>query len=840
MSANRDQKYEIDDILSEIKSRKLREKNGAEPLAEQKTAPKAQVEPEATPAPEPPPPKREADAGRVLPPEREAPPAPRDEPAFASRPQPANKPARALDDFDFKMPDLSSKKKNPLEYTGNAPDISERAKRRGGLRGARQQEGLARETADGGFAFKTFDPPEAQAPPNTLTFDDAPAAARPEPRDFSVVPDSGEFGSTRVLPDMTGMRDNSRPSLKSRTAEGKSPLTGASYKQGKFALGADDDYYFETGDERPDDIPEGSVVDYSEYNSVSDRRDVQRDIARVKLWLFIRASLTLILAVALMVITLAGKYTAIPLPAFMLPENTETVRSYFIVGTALTILIAVVNSSAVGGGLMALFKMHSNSDTLAACAILASIGQGVAIVADPQAAAPASLNFYFAVASLAMLFNALGKLTMISRILSNFRILAGKGPMKAVVAAESDEFCHEFFKDTLRKPVIAHPVRAGFFTDFLGLSYSDKYDVGVNRAVAPVCLAASLVVCGLTFLLTGNSLSALSAFAAILCVSATFSSTFIENVPLARLTKKLAPDGGMVSGCKAVEDFCDTKAVVLTESELFPKGHVKLQGITPFSQSRLDEAITDAASVLCEIDGALGPVFLDMIGGNKKLLKKVDNIVFENTMGVSAWVDSRRVLIGNRRLMQNHGISLPPEAMQAMKRSPEAEPLFVSNSGEASAMFTVSYHADDDLAVELETLAHRGKMLIVHTTDANITADKLWELYGYPAELLRILPAEWHARYAEMTKPREKAVAKIVYAGDRAVTFVRAILACAAARSSILVATVVQLLQIVLGYALITFMAFMGSISGISVEMFCVYQLFWFAAIFIIQQIKNS
>jgi hypothetical protein len=229
-----------------------------------------------------------------------------------------------------------------------------------------------------------------------------------------------------------------------------------------------------------------------------------------------------------------------------------------------------------------------------------------------------------------------------------------------------------------------------------------------------------------------------------------------------------------------------------------------------------------------------------MIGGNKKLLKRVDSIKLEHAMGVSAWVDSRRVLIGNRRLMQNHGITLPPEALQAIRTSSDLEPLFVSNSGEASAMFSVSYHIDEDLAAELDLMAQRGRMLIVRSSDANITAEKIWELYGYPKELLRILPSEWHTRYKEMSAPREKAVAKIVCTGEKAVVMLKAISACAAARSSILAATVVQMFQIVIGYSLITFMAFMDSMASISIERFCAYQLFWFVAIFIIQQLKSN
>lgn len=839
--------YNVDDILAEIKSRKLREKQAeaqaaspqsakpqeVRPVAAQSRvapteaavqAPVAakpryvpEIEPRTERQPEPKPTVRYEPEPKSAPVMESKPmPAIERKPRFEREPAPdvpvapivkaaeePRKPARKLEGFDFN-PDGKKEKKgrNPLEFDGEVRSITERAKSRPtmGLRPALQK-----------FEFKTDVTPE-----NTAAVD-----LEKEPQSYAPAIENS-MERTRVIPAISAARDI-------RTDE---------IRKMDFAkLAAESQTGFYIDPDEDGGMPTGAVVDYSEYNSVSDRRDVQTDIARVKLWLFIRVSLTLLLTAALFLFTLGARYP-IPLPELLFPEPA-TMRAYLLTCTALTILTAIVNSAAVGGGLIGLFRMHANTDTLAACAVLAAVGQGVAVVANPGLADPESLNLYFCVAALAMLFNGLGKMTMINRILSNFKIVASDQPKKALSIVDMDEFCREFFKDSIHRPTIAHSVKAEFFTDFLGLSYSDKYDVGINRVVAPVCLAGAIIVAAVTYLLTGSALSAVSAMTAILCVCATLSSTFIENVPLAKLTKKLAPQGGMVSGNKAVEDFCDTKAVVLSENDLFPRGNVQLHGIRAFSQARIDEAILDAASVLCEVKGALGPVFLDMIGGKKKLLKKVDNIVFENAMGISAWVDGRRVLIGNRRLMINHGIELPDEVLQQKTLASESEPLFLSNSGEACAQFSVSYHIDDDLANELDRLSHSDKLLIVHTTDANITADKICELYGYPLELIRILPAEWHPAYAKMSQPRDTAVAEIVYTG-RAIVMLKAIVACVAARSSILSATVIQLIQIVLGYALCTFLAFMGQIGTLTIVQVCIYQLFWFIAIFIVQQVRQS
>ena len=596
---------------------------------------------------------------------------------------------------------------------------------------------------------------------------------------------------------------------------------------------------FYEDDESIDDLPAASVKDFGEYNSIDDRRDVSRDIAKTKLWLFIRTAATALLTAILFYYTLCGAYPALPMPPVLFPEG-DTLRNYLIFMTSVTGLVAIVGSATVGGGIANLFKMRANSDTLASFAILASLGQGIAAISNADDFAPERLSLYCCVAAIAMLFNAIAKLSMIGRIQMNFRVISTSAQKSALLAIDSDQICHSLIREaSRRRPTITYGARAGFFNDFLALSFSDKYDVGVNRSVAPVCLLGALMVAFSTFFLTESLYGAVSAFTAILCVCATFSTSFIETIPLYKLAVKLTPMGGMVSGNKAVEDFCDTRAVILNEKDLFPRGHVSLQGVKAFSRNRIDEAILDAASVICALNGTLSPLFLDMIGGNKKLLRKVDNIVFENGMGVSAWVDQRRVLIGNRLLMQNHGIELPRDKYeQGLMPNVQGDALYLSNSGEVSARFLVSYIIDEELAIQLDALATRRKQLFVYATDANITPHKIWELYGYPEDLIQVLPTEMHAIYRELSAPRDNAVAEIVYNG-KAPAMIASIIACINARASILSATVVQMVQIVLGYGFVAFMAFMGYIGALNIFQLCFYQLFWFAMIFIIQQTRQ-
>lgn len=603
---------------------------------------------------------------------------------------------------------------------------------------------------------------------------------------------------------------------------------------------ASDGHFHYMEDDTPPEFEEGSLEEYREYRKGSNRVDIAQDIAKTKLSMFIRTALTSLLCLFIILFSLAAKFPAIPVIPALSPQAAD-IKNYLLTTVILSALLLVVNFDVVLRSLLGLFRMRANSATLASLAVIAVVVQGIVGFTKPEAIDPTLLNLYFPVAALSMLFVTLGRMSMIGRIQSNFKVVSSKLPKKAAVCCTNNQFCHDIAPDAMdRRPTVTYGVEGNFFTDFLALSFSDRYDVGLNRSVAPVCLLGAVVVGVVTRLLSNSNYAAVSAAAAVLCVGATFSSLFIENIPLSKLAKKLNPLGGVVSGNKAVEDFCDTHSLILTDKDLFPAKHITLRSIKAFSKGRLDEAILDAASVLGALDGSLGDVFLDMIGGKKHLLYHVDNITVEAGMGISAWIDKRRILIGNRMLMQTHNVLLPNDSYEKENPgAPVGNPIYLCNSGEVCARFLVNYDIDEPLAYQLDSLAAHNRRLVVYTSDPNINEQKIWELYGYPLELLSIMPGELHPEFQEMSIPQEDLPAEIVYTGKPA-TLIASIVSTISARSSILNASIVQLCQIALGYAFVTFMAFMGFIGNLSALHLIAYQGIWFVLIFLIQATRKN
>ncbi len=563
--------------------------------------------------------------------------------------------------------------------------------------------------------------------------------------------------------------------------------------------------------------------DLLEYRKPGDSRTVWQDLVGQKSGLLVRLLLTGLCGLLLIYLALSYEYP-LPLPAFMWPETH--IRTYFITNLVLTVLAVVLNSNTVGGGLISLFTLKADNDSFAAMAGLAALVQSTALVVAPERFTGANLYFYTPVLVLILFFNLLGKLSLTGRIMRNFRVVAGeKRARSATMMVNNKEMARDMTRgQNLDFPQIVYPVKTGFFSNFLELSYEEDYSDGVARVLAPVSFGACLLMSLVSFLFSKNVFAALSVFAAACCICAPLGAQLAGNLPMSRLAKLLTGENAMVSGYGAVERLSRANAVALRCSDLFPTENITLHRIKTFQKTALDEAIIDAASVICSCESTLNGIFSQMVGGRTDILKPVENLVSEDGMGLSAWVNGKRVLIGNRELMHQHGVQLPGLEVESQLQFEGSNLLYLANSGQLTAIYVLSYGCNEEIAEALEELADRDMTLVVYTTDPNITPGLIDQVLGYPAELVKILPAKLHAAFEEQTLPRQTARAYTAHNGGIS-QFVQTITAAENCRSAITFGSMLQLVFVIVGFALVTFMAFMQSVSVLSWMLVCLFQL---------------
>ena len=114
-----------------------------------------------------------------------------------------------------------------------------------------------------------------------------------------------------------------------------------------------------------------------------------------------------------------------------------------------------------------------------------------------------------------------------------------------------------------------------------------------------------------------------------------------------------------------------------------------------FSNVNTDETLRAAASLAAYAGSVIGSVFSDVFENGDTRLYPVENYVYEDSLGLCGWIHSQRVLLGSRELMRAHNIEgLPSRAREAEMVGPNQEAVYLSVSGNLSAIFLVELRAD--------------------------------------------------------------------------------------------------------------------------------------------------
>lgn len=561
-----------------------------------------------------------------------------------------------------------------------------------------------------------------------------------------------------------------------------------------------------------------------EYNHPDEAPSILDDLHELKGSLTLRLVLTIIIFVALAYLA-ASTVMPLPIPgAISYGKSPIMFIGANLVLTAATILI---NNAAIGGGLLALFKMKSNNDSLVAFASLAAIAHGTAMLASPGSLNTRMVNLYFPLAVLGILFNTIGKIMFVDRIIANFKIVSANYQKYAAVKVPSQDLPLFSASLTPDEQDVAYFAKAEFLTDYLQMAYSEDHVEKVSRILTPIVVGVSLLMGAGTFLLTKDIFGALSAFAAVACICAPFTSAMIGNLPMSRATRSLYRRGTCISGYSAIEEFNNIDTVMFDSQDIFPQGTVQMHGMKAFNREKIEDAIVDAASITTAIGSPMKNIFLPVLRKQQNpQLKRVSGISGEDGLGVSAIVDTQRVLVGSRELMDRYGIILPSLEQEAKLRRDNFEILYVARAGRLSAVFVISYNADDEIAETLYDLQEQGIQIMVHSMDPFITVKRISEIFDLDENGIGLLEGPAAQEYRECAK--EKARTKAYLCSTTSpVSLANAILCTERVRGAISVGNILQLISMILGFGIVAFFALTGSIVRLGCIPVMAYQLIW-------------
>jgi Cu+-exporting ATPase len=288
------------------------------------------------------------------------------------------------------------------------------------------------------------------------------------------------------------------------------------------------------------------------------------------------------------------------------------------------------------------------------------------------------------------------------------------------------------------------------------------------------------------------------------------SLTFVVNIPLFQATRSMAKNGALLLGYQSVDDFYDANALMIDASTLFPGNSAYLAGMKLFSNVNTDETLRAAASLAAYAGSVIGSVFSDVFENGDTRLYPVENYVYEDSLGLCGWIHSQRVLLGSRELMRAHNIEgLPSRAREAEMVGPNQEAVYLSVSGNLSAIFLVELRADRLVKFWTRQCMRHNICLILRSVDPMITLNRVETTFEIPAGMLKIIPARMHKEYDQETAPVEHMSASMACTGSFA-SAAQLLIGTKVLRRAAMLGVFVQAVGILLGIGLVLLEAILG------------------------------
>ena len=579
----------------------------------------------------------------------------------------------------------------------------------------------------------------------------------------------------------------------------------------------------------------------NEFENYSQAKDFLKKLTSEKVFLGVR---TIVSFVCSLILLFLGVWQYLSVTGNeLLPVIDETFSVYITaVAFVVTLFAGVICYPTILNGLKTFFTFKSNANSLVSLFLIFSCVQSAVLIFNPEMFLTNKAWLISPIAVLTLAFNQLGAYIKKQNDKKNFEILSDKNIDKNVLEVINDEgLVFELTsKMDITDPVICAGHPTNFAGDFMKISSTETPADKNMRFLSPLVFFGSIVVALLTLVLDSETglFGALGAFCASLALATPFTSALCCALPINRANNTLRKNNSFINGTEALNAVADSNMVYLDSAQLFTSETIHLYVLRTLGDFKIDDCIIDAASITNEAKIPLSNVFLNMVLGDKKLLKKVDSLIYEDDMGLSAWVGSKRVLLGNRELLRTHGIEPPTREFEAKFKVDGREIVYLVNSGEIAAFFVVGYNANDDVFDMVGKLSDNKIGMLIRNSDSNLTVKKLSYIFEVDSDEIAIVPKTLQNQCDKYTQSTMSSPATAVYSNTSG-GFIKTLIAAIKAKNALSLASLLQIGSVILGYAIVCFFAFVSGLSQVTLPAILVYQLFWLLAIAIVPNLTN-
>lgn len=587
----------------------------------------------------------------------------------------------------------------------------------------------------------------------------------------------------------------------------------------------------ENEDEKP---AEGAAVvnGQKEFENFGEAPKILNDILQVKSNLFLRLCVLLFTGIFSLLITVANDFE---LPLIKTFDRSISPSAFLFTNTILGLIALGVSYTVMTAGIKNMINRKPDCDSIAAIGIFVTVITGIINLFEPESVRDGYYHVYISAAIMGLVFNTLGKMMIVQRTEKNFRYVAGEFDRYAVKRV-SDENAANFAKGTEADPAVMTAMeKTEFVSDFVKHSYSPDISDEFARKVSPIILIAGAVVALLSFIFDKNASAAvdkifvaLAAFSGVVTMCSSVSLMLAVNVPMNRGANKFLQYSSVMLGYSAVDEYADANSMLVEAEQLFPKDSVDLVNLKLLSANSLEECILMAASLTCQAGSVLKNAFYRILKGKTEMLYPVESYIYEDGLGLSGWIDNKRVLLGTRKLMENHSIDGIPPLTKEQEYGGDNTVLYLSVSGVVSTMFVVRVQPSISVTKWLQELESEGIVAVIRSVDGFLSEEFISDLFGLESGSVKLLPFRFHNEYEKETEYTDKVSSSMLCSGHFT-SFAMLMVGAKRIKSAAYFGVAIQMGAIVLAAVISLASMLLGTFSQITPSVVIAYNLMFTA-----------
>ncbi|MBD5142215.1 MAG: hypothetical protein HDT22_01195 [Ruminococcus sp.] len=458
---------------------------------------------------------------------------------------------------------------------------------------------------------------------------------------------------------------------------------------------------------------------------------------------------------------------------------------------------------ALKNGFTRLIQFRADTDSLATVALFSCLLDAFLGVFGVRTELLA--HYFMPCAIFILALHTMGKLLIIDREEINLKVASKRFDCYGLQIVEDERRAESLARGVLNDfPVMASMKKTDSLKDFRRYTYSaDMADQFCHYAAPASCIFSLVASIIMAIFRQGGISYAVSLFSMFSVACGCVAITLVVNLPLFKATRKLSSSGALLLGYQSIDDFYDTNALMLDAASMFPVGSVQLHGVKMYSNVKSDETLLSAASLAKYAGSAFSHIFDEVLKNKEYQLYPVENYIYEDSLGLCGWIHNQRVLLGNRELMISHRIEgVPSKNKEAELVGEEKEAIYLSISGNLSALFVVELHADKIVKSWVKQAMRHNMCFVLHSVDPMITLPKISSLFEIPQDMIKIIPAKMRGMYQEETTPVKEMSASMACTNDFS-NVTQLIIATKVVRNAALIGIFVQAVTLLIGVALV-------------------------------------